>query len=171
MFYFFEVWKSIHPFKSYDFIKLNPNLLSKILNCWPTWPIFGCYPYFWRWNWMNFWDFFDKKYQTLMAYNFWTTGWIFKLKKCKSLKMLSSIPWIWIRIWQNELEPDPLFKVQIHNTARIIQKWPFYEYALHEITFFYIWPGTKNINGKISVTDIKVPIIIFSSKLFIFSTL
>jgi hypothetical protein len=57
------------------------------------------------WEWMlplflemesdDFLEFSDQKYHTLMTFNFWSTGRIFKLQKSKTLKISSSIHWTW----------------------------------------------------------------------------
>ena len=70
--------------------------------------------------------FFDKKWPTLMAYNFWTGGRIFKLQKSKLVRILSPIHWnhqnqcfIQIQICPNQqdMDPDPYFKIEILHTA------------------------------------------------------
>ena len=104
------------------FFSLDPNFWPKNCNFLQTCTIFRCYPDFLGWNWPKNFDFL-----TLKAYNFWTTGQIFKRQKSKTLKISSPIYWIriWIRIRirirQNKLDPDPdpdpHFKIRIQHTG------------------------------------------------------
>ena len=68
------------------FFTLDPTFLSKILNFWPTCPIFGCYPYFWRWNQMIFFTFLTKSTKLWCPITFEPLDRFSNFKKVKHLK-------------------------------------------------------------------------------------